>query len=214
MSEKTKVGEDKKLPLKMPTSAEKKLVQESIIKREVSAKDDELLIDKKGADRPEQNYRVLKWVAVGLIGLAVACLIFWVGMVVGGSKARFSYRWAENYHNNFAGPGGGFLGDWQQKLPPQPTDFIEGHGVFGQIIELRDNSFVMRGQKDMEEIVIVTKGTIIKDGAKTINDGLKVGEYVVVIGSPNKTGQIESKLIRLFRNQPQGPGPSLTPRGF
>jgi len=214
MPQEKKLVDNKKSSQKMPTPVEDKLAKDKEVDKEDLTTDKKISTEKRVTGQPEKNYRTLKWIIIGLIGLALACFIFWVGMVVGGSKAKFSYRWAENYHNNFAGPGGGFLGDWQQKLPPQPTDFIEGHGVFGQIIELRDNSFVMRGQKDMEEIVIVTKGTIIKDGAKTINDGLKVGEYVVVIGSPNKTGQIESKLIRLFRNQPQGPGPSLTPRGF
>jgi len=212
MPQEKKLVDNKKSSQKMPTPVEDKLAKDKEVDKEDLTTDKKISTEKRVTGQPEKNYRTLKWIIIGLIGLALACFIFWVGMVVGGSKAKFSYRWAENYHNNFAGPQGGFLGDWQQKLPPRPEDFIEGHGVFGQIIEFKDNRFVMRGQKDMEEVVIVTTDTVIKDGAKTIKDGLRVGEYVVVIGSPNKAGQIEAKLIRLFRDQPQTP--PLPPKRF
>ncbi len=141
---------------------------------------------------------VLKWIIIGLAGFAVVVLIFSAGMFVGGMKVKFSYQWAEGYHKNFAGPRGGFFGDWQ-KMPPLPGDFIEGHGAFGEIIELKDNGFVIKGRGDMEKIVITTQDTVIKKGMETVKDGLKVGDCVVIIGSPNEEGQIEAKLIRIFK---------------
>ena len=60
---------------------------------------------------------MLKWIIIGVAIFVVIVLIFGAGMFVGGMKARFSYRWAENYHENFGGPRGGFLGDWRN-LPP------------------------------------------------------------------------------------------------
>ena len=78
-----------------------------------------------------QNRDVLKWVIIGLAGFVVLVLVFGAGVKVGTLKARYSYRWAENYHRNFGGPRGGFLGDL--KSFPQ-GDFINGHGVFGEII--------------------------------------------------------------------------------
>ncbi len=146
----------------------------------------------------------LKLAIIVLVGFAVIVLAFGAGMIVGGMKARFSYRWAENYHKNFAGPKNGFLDNWQG-MPPLPGDFIEGHGVFGEIIELEGDGFVVKGAGDMEKIIIVAEDTVIKKGMETIKDGLKVGDRLVIIGSPNEQGQIEAKLIRIFNKEPAGP---------
>jgi len=124
-------------------------------------------------------------------------LVFSAGMFVGGRKARFSYLWAESYHKNFGGPKAGFFGNWQ-KFPM--GDFIEGHGAFGEIIKLDDSSFVIRGKKeDVEKVIITTDNTIIEKGRETVKkEDLKVGDWVVIIGSPNEEGQTEARLIRLF----------------
>ncbi len=157
-----------------------------------------------------QGRDILKWGIIGLVGFVVLILVFGVGVKVGTIKARYSYRWAENYHKNFAGPKGGFFGDWR-KVPPFPGDFIEGHGAFGEIIELKDNSFVIKGRGDIEKIVITTKDTVVKKGMETVKDGLKVGDYAVVIGSPNEEGQIEAKMIRIFEKKSLMP---FKPRRF
>ncbi len=149
------------------------------------------------------NRDILKWVVIGLAGFAVVVLIFGAGMVVGGMKTRFSYRWAESYHKNFAGPRGGFFGDWR-RIPSMPGDFIEGHGAFGEIIELKDNGFVIKDRGEIEKVIVTTKDTVIKKRMKTIEDHLEIGEHVVVIGSPNEEGQIEAKLIRVFNGELRG----------
>lgn len=155
------------------------------------------------SERSELWCGVLKWVIIGLAGFAVVVLIFGTGMFVGGMKARFSYRWAESYHKNFAGPRGGFFGDWRA-LPP-PGDFIEGHGTFGEIIKINDSDLVVKGQNDVEKLIIVTQDTIIEKGMVTIKkEELKVGDRIVIIGSPNEEGQIEAKLIRIFNGEPKG----------
>lgn len=170
------------------------------------------------SENKKTNRDLLKWIAIGLAGLAAMVVIFGAGMAVGGMKARFSYRWAESYHKNFAGPRGGFFGEWR-RISPAPGDFIEGHGVFGEIIELNTQAgseqagFVIRGRGDMEKIIMTDENTIIKKGMETVKDDLKIGDRVVIIGSPNEEGQIEAKLIRLFdkelKNLPmprKGPG--------
>ena len=161
---------------------------------------------KQSFNRPSRkiNHDVLKWIIIGLAGFVIVVLIFSVGMFVGGMKARFSYRWAEEYHRNFAGPQVGFFGDWQRDLPG--GDFIEGHGVFGEIIELNDSGFVIKGRENIEMMIIIMEDTKIKRGWETIKDGLKVDDLAVIIGSPNEQGQIEAKLIRIFNeNDIQGP---------
>jgi hypothetical protein len=116
-------------------------------------------------------------------------------------KARFSYSWAESYHKNFAGPREGFFGDWRNP-PPLPGDFIESHGTFGEIIKVNDSDFVIKGRDNIEKLIIIKEDTVIEKGKITIKkDELKVGNQVVIIGSPNEQGQIEAKLIRIFNGE-------------
>jgi hypothetical protein len=139
---------------------------------------------------------ILKWILIGLGVFIIAALIFKAGMFVGAMKANFSFRWAEQYHKNFAGPRAGFFGDW--RMPPF-GDFIEGHGTFGEIIKIEGNNLVVKGRENIEKIVLVNEKTVIKSGFKDIKiSDLKVGDMIVIIGSPNEQGQIEAKLIRVF----------------
>jgi len=166
-------------------------------------------MDEDKQDNKKLNQDVLKRVIIGLAGFVIVVLIFGAGIFVGGMKARFSYRWAESYHKNFAGPRGGFFGDWRT-LPP-PGDFIEGHGTFGEIIKINDSDLIVKGQGDVEKVILITKDTTIERGRDTLKkEELKVGDQVVIIGSPNEQGQIEAKLIRIFdgedvRNLPKLP---------
>jgi len=155
---------------------------------------------------------VLKWVIIGIAGFVIVGLIFGAGMFVGGLKAKFSYRWAESYHKNFAGPREGFLGDWRS-FPR--GDFIEGHGAFGEIIQIDDSGLVVKGRGDVEKVIIATQDTTIQEGRETIKkEELKVGDQVVIIGSPNKEGQIEAKLIRVFDGELRGAPMPIKPSRF
>ena len=138
---------------------------------------------------------ILKKIIIGLVSIIIIILIFGAGIFIGKTKARFSYRWAENYQRNFAGPRGGFLG----RFPASPDgDFIESHGVFGQIIKI-NSDLVIKGQNNIERIVLISTSTVIQKARQTITkDDLKVDDNVTVIGSPNDQGQIEAKLIRVF----------------
>ncbi len=155
---------------------------------------------------------ILKWIIIGLAGFAVVGLIFDAGMVVGGMKAKFSYRWAEQYHKNFAGPQAGFFSDWRSF--PQ-GDFIEGHGAFGEIIQISDTDLVVKGRGDVEKVIIITADTAIQKERGTIKkEELKVGDQIVIIGSPNEEGQIEAKLIRVFDGELRGAPMPLKPSRF
>lgn len=143
-----------------------------------------------------QNRDILKWIIVGLAGFVVLILVFGAGIKVGTMKAKYSYRWAENYHKNFGGPRGGFLGDL--KSFPQ-GDFINGHGVFGSIIKIDGNTIIAKDKDDVEKTILVSDSTIIQKGRERVKlPDLKVDEDIVIIGSPNEEGQIEAKLIRVF----------------
>ncbi|OGD33556.1 hypothetical protein A2833_00845 [Candidatus Azambacteria bacterium RIFCSPHIGHO2_01_FULL_44_55] len=143
-----------------------------------------------------QNSDVLKWVIVGLAGFIVLILVFGAGMKVGTLKARYSYRWAENYHRNFAGPRSGFFSDWGNS--PR-GEFINAHGVFGLIIKIDGNTIITKGRDDVEKTVLVSENTLIQKGRETVKlFDLKPDESVVIIGSPNEEGRIEAKFIRVL----------------
>lgn len=138
----------------------------------------------------------LKWILIGLAGFVIILLILAAGIFIGGMKARFSYRWAENYHKNFGGPRGGFLGGFRG-FPA--GDFIEGHGNVGEIIKINGSEFVIKGSGDVEKTIVTTENTVMEKGRKTVKkEELKVGDFIVAIGSPNDKGQIEAKLIRVM----------------
>ncbi len=164
--------------------------------------------EKKENEKTKRD--VLRWVIIGLAGFIVVVLIFGVGVKVGGMKARFSYRWGENYHRNFAGPPGGFFGNFMMN----DREFTDAHGVFGQIIKIDGSTLVVKGQDDVEKLIVVKGDTVINRFRDTVKVGdLKVDEYVVVIGSPNDSGQIEAKLIRVMPASPelQRGGPPMPP---
>ncbi len=156
-------------------------------------------MDEEKKEKKKINPDRLKWLIVGLGCFAAAVLIFSAGIFVGGMKARFSYQWAESYHQNFAGPRQGFLGDWQ-KVAPLPGDFLEAHGAFGEVLEVSESGFIIKGPGEMEKTILTNEKTIIEKGREKISE-VRAGDWVTIIGSPNDQGQIEAKLIRVF-NQP------------
>lgn len=137
--------------------------------------------------------------------LIVLLFVFKTGVFVGYKKAQFSYRWGENYHRNFAGPRGGFFGDFRRG--PGDRDYINAHGTFGSIIKIdpatgsgQAATLIVKGSDNVEKTILVSDKTTItsRREAIKIND-LKVDDRIVIIGSPNEQGQIEAKLIRVFR---------------
>lgn len=151
-----------------------------------------------GNQDKKNNYNKLKWVALGLIGLAILFFVFGFGVFIGGLRARFSYRWAESYHQNFAGPRGGFFGNWRG-LIPLPGDFLESHGVFGEIIEIDEWELVVQDRDNIERIVVIDEDTVIQKRKNQIKkENLKISNCIVVIGSSNEQGKIEAKIVRVF----------------
>lgn len=146
--------------------------------------------------------KIFRGVILGLAALVVLLFIFKAGMIVGIKKADFSCRWSDNYHQNFGGPKGGFIPGFGDR------DFLDANGTFGQIIKIDGSTLVIRGQNDVEKIILVDDKTAIKSQGDTVKlADLKMDEYVVVIGEPNDAGQIVAKLVRIM--PPPGESPSL-----
>ncbi len=132
----------------------------------------------------------------GILGVGIMSiffLVFHLGVIVGFHKASFSYRWADEYHRNFAGPRGGFMRDTHDR------DFIEAHGVVGSIIKIDGSILIIRSKNDVEKNVLVSDSTLIKRFQKKILVGdLTVNDSIIIIGEPKESGQIEAKFIRVL----------------
>ncbi len=132
---------------------------------------------------------------------AVVFFIFGMGMLVGFKKAKFSYQWGDNYHRNFAGPKGGFIKEIQENV--RGNDFIEAHGVFGQIIKIDGRTLIIKGQGGAEMLVSVQDNAPIMRFKETVNFfDLKVDDRIVTIGDPDNRGGINAKLIRIMPPPP------------
>lgn len=143
-----------------------------------------------------RNFRVV----IIIVGMVLIALIsFAVGMRVGFHKAKFSYKWGENYERNFAGPRGsgptGFMRDFQGR------DFRNGHGIAGTIISINDANIVIKDRDGKENTIAVTDKTIIKKNREDIKiSDLKQDDQLVVVGNPGDNGVINADIIRVFNN--------------
>jgi hypothetical protein len=126
--------------------------------------------------------------------LIVLLFVFQAGMTVGYSRAVYSSKLGDNYYRAF-GPEGrmrfmrGFPGN----------DLPGGHGVVGKIVRLSLPTITVASPDNVEKIVLITNNTIIRKFRDTLSQtDLKLDDTVVVLGSPNSSGEVEAKLIRLM----------------
>lgn len=139
---------------------------------------------------------------------AAAMLVFAGGMVIGARKASFACKWGENYYHNFAeGDGrrlrGGGRG-WFRSGPGRPE--MSGHGAAGQIISIKDGAVAVKGRDGVERNIIVNGDTDIRRERDTIGlADLAVGDQVMAFGSPDDSGSIVARLIRVFGDWPPSP---------
>lgn len=149
--------------------------------------------------------KTFKRVTLGVAAFIIILIIFGIGTFVGFKKANFSFKWGENYHQNFAGPRGGFFGDFGGGFLKdfEGRDFINAHGVIGQIIKIDGSTIAIEGKDNAEKIILIENNTMINRFRETIKSSdLKVDNFIVVIGEPNDAGQIVAKLIRLLPQPP------------
>ncbi|HTK04068.1 MAG TPA: hypothetical protein VL500_00630 [Candidatus Eisenbacteria bacterium] len=136
-----------------------------------------------------------------LVAIIVLLLVFHAGKAAGYHKARFSRGWEENYHRNFAGPRGGFRGDFREK------EFIDAHGTFGQILTTDGATLVIKGRDGVEKTIILSANTSINRFRDAIAaSDLKADDFVVVIGEPDDQGRIAAKLVRVMPAPPEKAG--------
>jgi hypothetical protein len=154
--------------------------------------------------------KTFKFILLIIGELIILLIVFRLGMMVGLEKAKFSYKWGENYHNNFAGPREGFMADMKGG-GFEGRDFMNSHGTFSKIIKIDGSNIIVKGNDNLEKIILVKDDTSIvrlRDNIK-LSD-LKVNDYIVVIGDSNSSGQIEAGLIRVMPD-PNLLNPNVSP---
>ncbi len=146
----------------------------------------------------------IKYLACALAGLAILLLVFKAGETFGRRRALFGSRWGENYYHNFYGGQTGFGADFVR------GNMMHSHGVAGSIMDISGSDITVKDQNNTESSVLVSTSTVIRFANQ--NGGLtdlKVGQNIVVIGSPNEKAQIDAKLIRVFDSSSTPWGPSF-----
>ena len=149
------------------------------------------------------NSKTFKIIVYILGILTIAFLIFEAGMVAGFRKASFGRDWGENYEKNFGSPHRMQVGDRLGDMGNLPN----AHGAIGKIIKIElPNIVVLDGKDKTEKVIIINDDTEIRMMKNIISSNeLKEGLDVMVIGSPNSSGQIEAKLIRVVPAPPAMP---------
>lgn len=136
--------------------------------------------------------------------VAIFLLVLGLGMFIGYKKARFSYGWGEYYHENFGGPpppppfarGGSMMG---LRRDLQGKDFLNAHGTSGSIMKIEGKTIFVNDETNLEKTIITSDSTAIRKKSDVLKlADLKVGDKIVVIGSPDDKGQISAELIRVF----------------
>ncbi len=136
--------------------------------------------------------------------LAVLLATLQIGIIIGYRKAKFSYGMGDNYYHSF-GPHQHFIGGMMGGIGGIREDFTSSHGVIGKIVSIDLPTMVILGSDNIEKTVIVSTSTaIIEYHDNLLPTDIKIGDYAMVIGSPNDNSQIEAKFIRVMGDMMQG----------
>ena len=135
-----------------------------------------------------------------LLVLGIVLLIFQAGVLVGYKKAFFSCRLGENYYRGFEGreASESFL----RNLDPE-KNLSNANGAIGPIIKISLPSIVVTDKDGIEKTIGVTDDTIYRQSNREISvSDLKVGDFVLIVGNPDDTGNIEARLVRVLPPPP------------
>jgi hypothetical protein len=143
-------------------------------------------------------------VLIALGALVVLCGTFALGVHIGERRAGYASGWERGYRHMMP-IGRGFDRRESNVQPMMPPLFPNGHGVFGNVLSVSNDSLVIQGKDGIEQTVLVTTSTTIRVGTETV--GIKdipkdlTKLQASAFGTPNASGQVEARLIRLFTQQ-------------
>lgn len=124
---------------------------------------------------------------------ALTLVIFSLGMQVGYIKASFSYRFGDNYYRSF----GPMQSASTMKLLSNSVS--DAHGVSGTIVSIDLPTFVVADKDNTEKVVHLENETVIREFRNTLlASDLKTGDFIIVIGEPTDTAEVDAKLVRVF----------------
>jgi hypothetical protein len=135
-----------------------------------------------------------------LIGIAISIValgIFQTGVMVGEHKARFAHHFGDNFERNFVdssrrGPMP-FVEEVGKMRPPT------GHGSVGEVVSVTLPTFVVAGPDNIEKTIRVSDETLFREFREELSsENIEIGSFVVVLGLPNESGEIEATLVRLL----------------
>ncbi len=134
-----------------------------------------------------------RYAAIGVGEVIILLLVFKLGMVVGTQKSDFERDWAQNYGRFFGEPRRGFFPGLTE------NDSMNPFGNAGSVLSINGNMVVVKSNNNVEKIVLVGTSTVVREGGSDIDlSAVKIGDPIVVIGSPNASGQIEARFVRIF----------------
>lgn len=135
--------------------------------------------------------KILVGIIYGALIIVVLMIVFCLGIRVGFHKAFFSRNWGDNYERNF--------GMRPDKPGFRGENFPNAHGAIGKIIKIELPNIIVQDKDDVEKVILIKENTLVQKMKDNINkEDLKIDDFIVIIGTPNKEGQIEAKFIRLM----------------
>ena len=138
-------------------------------------------------------HKIFKPLILTLIAVIILLAVYQAGVFVGYRKATYSFRWSQNYHQMFAGPPQGFIGDVQGQA------FMDAHGIFGPVLRADPTDLIIQDKDQMEKVIHIDPTTsIIRLHDIVSATSIQTNDRVVIIGQPDDRGEIDAKLIRVF----------------
>lgn len=139
--------------------------------------------------------------------IIIALVIFQAGIFVGYHKAAYSYGWGENYYKTFGERGWRGARDHDFNIMGfghhMGMGLSNSHGTVGKIISINLPNIIIEDQDRIEKTVLLTNDTVIRSLRDEVDPSrLSVGDFVVVIGTPNEQAEIEARLIRIMPGAP------------
>lgn len=140
----------------------------------------------------------IKAIIATIISLAVVAGIFQAGVFVGFHKASFLYNSGDNFYRAFGNRDDRLVNGLGFGNKMFRDEMTGGHGVIGKIIRVNLPTVTVLGPDNIEKVVLIDENTDIHEqrNISTI-ENLNVDKFISVIGSPNNTGQIVAKFIRI-----------------
>jgi hypothetical protein len=135
--------------------------------------------------------KILVGVLYGIGIVLILVLVFSAGVSVGFRKASFGRAWGDNYERNFG------------MMPPRfglgQNNFPNANGAIGKIINITLPTIIVADKDNTEKVILIKDDSKIqKMRAEIKASDLVINDFVTIIGSPNDSGQIEAKFIRVM----------------